>query len=72
MPFTLLMWYPITNPPSMRSLASEVLGLELHVTAKGLRYYDPETATYLLTHREEFARRRDEAAARQAARTIPC
>ena len=51
------------------------------MTANGLRYYDPVTATYLLTHREEAAarlaaeanlaseaaRRRDEAAARQAA-----
>ena len=58
---------PRERADGLLALASEVVGLELHVTAKGLRYYDPETATYLLTHREEFAGRREEAAARQAA-----
>ena len=34
-----------------------MLGLELHVTANGLRYYDPVTEKYLLSHAEEAARR---------------
>ena len=56
------------------ALESGVLGLELHVTANGLRYYDPVTEKYLLSHAEEAARRQaaeanlaQEAAARQAA-----
>ena len=39
------------------ALESGVLGLELHVTANGLRYYDPVTEKYLLSHAEEAARR---------------
>ena len=56
------------------ALSSEVLGLELHATADGLRYYDPVTDTYLLSHADSEAGRRaaeaglaEEAAARRAA-----
>ena len=51
----------------MLALSSEVLGLELHATAAGLRYHDPVTHTDLLSHAESEAGRQKEAAARQAA-----
>ena len=58
----------------MPALSSDVLGLELHATADGLRYYDPVTDTYLLSHADSEAGRQaaeaslaKEAAARQAA-----
>ena len=39
------------------SVASEVLGLELHVTEDGLRFHDPDTGQYLLSHAESEAAR---------------
>ena len=49
------------------SVASEVLGLELHVTEDGLRFHDPDTEQYLLSHAEtEAARAEAEAEARIA------
>ena len=65
---------PLERVDGLLALVSEVLGLELHVTAKGLRYYDPEAQQYLLSHGEESAARQAavaslewEAAARKAA-----
>ncbi|MCC5617343.1 Uma2 family endonuclease [Nostoc sp. CHAB 5836] len=49
-----------TLPDGTVSLPSEVLGLELHLEAGKLRFYNPATGQILLTHEEE-------AAARQAA-----
>ena len=48
-------------------MASAVLGLELRVTGRGLRFHDPETGRYLLTYAEEQAERREERAARRQA-----
>ena len=39
------------------AVASEVLGLELHVTEDGLRFHDPDTGQYLLSHAEAEAAR---------------
>ena len=36
----------------MLALASEAVGLELHLTANGLRYCDPVTNRNLLAHSE--------------------
>ena len=50
------------------TLRSEVPGLELRAKATGeMRFHDPETGEDLLSHGEEHAARREEAAARQAA-----
>ena len=34
-----------------------MLGLELHVTEDGLRFHDPDTGQYLLSHAEAEAAR---------------
>ena len=34
------------------AVASEILGLELHVTEDGLRFHDPDTGQYLMSHAE--------------------
>ena len=39
------------------AVASEVLALELHVTEDGLRFHDPDTGQYLLSHAEAEAAR---------------
>ena len=39
------------------AMASAVLGLELRVTGRGLRFHDPETGRDLMTHAEERASR---------------
>ena len=44
------------------ALASEVLGLELHVTEDGLRFHDPVTGKYLTSHAQAEARATAEAA----------
>ena len=56
------------------AMASAVLGLELRVTGRGLRFHDPATGRDLLTHAEERAsrqqaeaERREERAARRQA-----
>ena len=50
------------------ALASRVLGLELHLTKHGLRYHDPVTGKYLLSHAEsEAARQAAEASLAEAA-----
>ena len=46
---------------------SRVLKLELRVQSDGLRFYDPATGEYLLTHAEAEDERRRERQARQAA-----
>ena len=50
-------------------MASVVLGLELRVTRRGLRFHDPETGRALLTHAEAETERREERASRQQAET---
>ena len=39
------------------AVASEVLGLELHVTEDGLRFRDPDTGQFLMSHAEAEAAR---------------
>lgn len=48
------------------AVASEVLGLELHVTEGGLRFHDPDTGQYLMSHAEAEARAQAEAARAEA------
>ncbi|MEO1147380.1 MAG: Uma2 family endonuclease [Cyanobacteria bacterium J06638_22] len=40
------------------ALPSAVLGLELHLKGNAMRFYDPATQRYLLTHEEEAAARK--------------
>ena len=49
------------------TLSSDVLGLELRVKDKEMRFHDPATGETLLSYAEEHAARREEATARQAA-----
>ena len=49
------------------AMASAVLGLELRVTGRGLRFHDPETGRDLLTHAESNEARQQAEAARQRA-----
>ena len=49
---------PLERADGLPALASEVVGLALHVTANGLRYCDPVTSRYLLAHDESEAARR--------------
>ncbi|MBE9101195.1 Uma2 family endonuclease [filamentous cyanobacterium LEGE 07170] len=39
------------------AMSSDILGLELHLKEKAMRFYDPATQRYLLTHEEEAAAR---------------
>ena len=50
------------------AMASAVLGLELRVTDRGLRFHDPETGRDLLTHAEERASRQQAEAERREER----
>ena len=50
------------------AMASAVLGLELRVTGRGLRFYDPATGRDLLTHAESNEARQHAEAARQEER----
>lgn len=52
----------ITQPNDVFSLSSEVLGLELRLQARELRFYNPATGEVLLTHEEEVQRSRSLAA----------
>ncbi|MBD2384385.1 Uma2 family endonuclease [Cylindrospermum sp. FACHB-282] len=49
------------------SVSSEVLGLELRLEAGKLRFYNPATSEFLLTHQEEVAARQTAETARQEA-----
>ena len=49
------------------TMRSEVLGLELRAKGEEMRFHDPATGETLLSHGEEYAARREEAAARRAA-----
>jgi hypothetical protein len=51
-------------------LSSEVLGLELHLKGQLMRFYNPVTHQYLLSHEEEVSARQtaEERAQRLAAR----
>ena len=63
-------YVPMTSErpaPGLPALASSVLGLDLHVTTDGLRFYDPVTGEYLPSHAEAQARAGAEARARAAA-----
>ncbi|AFZ26711.1 hypothetical protein Cylst_4643 [Cylindrospermum stagnale PCC 7417] len=63
-------YFPIaTNISSDNTLSvsSEVLGLELRLEAGKLRFYNPATSEFLLTHQEEVAARQEAETARQEA-----
>ena len=45
------------TPGGRPAVASELLGLELHVTEDGLRFHDPDTGRYLMSHAEAEAAR---------------
>ena len=49
------------------TMPSEVLGLELRAKGEEMHFHDPATGQALLSHAEEHAARREEAAARRAA-----
>jgi Uma2 family endonuclease len=51
----------------MFSLTSEILGLELRLEDGQLRFFEPVSGTYLLSHAEERAERQQEQARRQQA-----
>jgi Uma2 family endonuclease len=58
---------PCLLPNSVLSIPSEVLGLDLRLIEKELRFYDPETGKRLLSHKEtEQARQQAEQARRDA------
>ena len=56
-----------TLPEGGLSIASQVLGLELHLEQGELRFYDPKTGKKLLSHAETEAARQTAEAARQTA-----
>ncbi len=45
------------TPSGRLAVASEVLGLELHVTDDGLRFHDPDMGQYVMSHAEAEAAR---------------
>ncbi|MBW4691534.1 MAG: Uma2 family endonuclease [Lyngbya sp. HA4199-MV5] len=59
-----------TLPDGTIVLASAILGLELHLKGQAMRFYDPATQQYLLTHEEEASARQtaEERAQRLAAK----
>jgi hypothetical protein len=59
---------PTSLPDGTSSISSQVLGLDLRVLPDGkLRFYNPTTGEFLLTHEEAEAARREAEAARQEA-----
>ena len=46
-----------TLPDGAIAMPSDILGLELHLKEKAMRFYNPATQRYLLTHEEEAAAR---------------